>query len=128
VHRSATRIIRRRFFASFRAFSSALGGKKIRYACRIFPQKFNSSLVCASFAIARVRVVARVVCRIFIRGARVCVALGARARVRVVRADVDAIGIVDIVRVVRRARSFARRARARVRSIRRPLTRGAGGF
>jgi hypothetical protein len=120
VHRSATRIIRRRFFASFRAFSSALGGKKIRYACRIFPQKFNSSLVCASFAIARVRVVARVARPIFIRGARVCVVLGARARVRVVRADVDAIGIIDIVDIVRvrdaRARSLDARARAFDRS------------
>jgi hypothetical protein len=120
VHRSATRIIRRRFFASFRAFSSALGGKKIRYACRIFPQKFNSSLVCASFAIARVRVVARVARPIFIRGARVCVVLGARARVRVVRADVDAIGIIDIVDIARardaRARSIDARARAFDRS------------
>jgi hypothetical protein len=48
VHRSATKIIRKRFFASARAVSASDGGKKIRYAAESFPQNVVSVATFAS--------------------------------------------------------------------------------
>eukprot|EP00982_Pelagococcus_subviridis_P000575 4802-Pelagococcus_subviridis.AAC.2 len=47
-HLSATSIIRRRFFASIRAVSSSLGGKKIANAALIFPQNPAASFASRS--------------------------------------------------------------------------------
>ena len=48
MHRSATKIIRKRFFASARAVSASDGGKKIRYAAESFPQNVVSVATFAS--------------------------------------------------------------------------------
>jgi|TARA_B110000305_G_C19227165_1_gene533391 hypothetical protein len=48
VHRSATKIILKRFFASARAVSASDGGKKIRYAAESFPQNVVSVATFAS--------------------------------------------------------------------------------